>query len=246
MARNKRSKKKTTKRKPAPRQAGWLQRHRLPLLLAALMAIVFIAYSPVLNAEFVDMDDQKLILDKSTEFSWKATYFLKYGFGTPYYKPVSYLTWRAEYRAVGANAWLFHLNNLLLHLANTMLVFLMIRRVAQQFDNVREHALPVAFFTALLFGLHPLHVESVAWVVERKYVLFTLFYLAGMLGYIRYLDTGKWLPLLLSALAYMLSIFSKVKDLLLPFAGSMASGAVPDMMAANSPAKTTPASSGLA
>ncbi|MDX1478814.1 MAG: tetratricopeptide repeat protein [Saprospiraceae bacterium] len=215
MAKKKRSKKKPSKRKPAPNQAGWLQSYRLPLLLAALIAIVFAAYSPVLNADFVDMDDQKLILDKSREFNWKAKYFIKYGFGTPYYKPVTYLTWRAEFRAVGADAWLFHLNNLLLHLANTLLVFFIARRLAQQFDKVREHALPVAFFTALLFGLHPLHVESVAWVVERKDVLFTLFYLLGILGYMRYLDTGKWVPLLLSALAYMLSIFSKAPGITL-------------------------------
>lgn len=192
------------------------QGNLLWLVLAGLVAVVFVTYTPVLNAGFVDIDDHKLILDKGPRFLNKPLEIYTRGFGRPHYKPVTYTTWMLEYRLAGEAPFLYHFNNLLLHICNVLLVFFLTMRVAERFEKIKPHVLPVAAFSALLFGVHPLHVESVAWVVERKDVLFTFFYLLGILGYVRYLNKGSVVALSLSVVAYFLSVMSKSPGITLP------------------------------
>ena len=196
------------------RSTQWTRKHIL-IALGILIAVVFIAYSPVLQADFVDIDDKKLILDKGATFESNPGKILKFRRPSPHYKPVTYAFWALEYRAAGPKPFVFHFNNLLLHLLNCVLVFFLTRKVAMQFDKTRKHEFLAAFFTALLFGLHPMHVESVGWVVERKDVLYTAFYLLGLLGYVRYLEKNSYAYLALSALAYLLSVFSKAPGITL-------------------------------
>lgn len=177
--------------------------------VAALTLVTLLAMSPVLTADFVDIDDKKLILDREQMFLENPGRIFRLSFGTPHYKPMTYFTWMVEYRIAGARPFLYHFNNLLLHIFNTILVFFLTRSVAGRFESIKSHGVEIGFFTALLFGVHPMHVESVAWVVERKDVLFAFFYLVGLLGYIRYLDHGRLLPLAVSAIAYFLSVMSK-------------------------------------
>ena len=198
--------KKAVRRKKTVPQ---ISKKQILIGLGLLLAIVFVAYSPVLTASFVDIDDNKLVLEKGREFGWSPKYFLKREFGKPYYKPVTYLSWRAEYRAVGPEPFLYHFNNLLLHLMNCLLVFFIIRRLAPYFKTLKGKEVQIAFFSALLFGLHPMHVESVAWIVERKDVLYTFFFLIGLAGYIQYVEKQKLWPLAVSVIAYLLSTLSK-------------------------------------
>ena len=203
---------KGSSKKNAPRRkkkkSQWTRKHVL-IALGVIIATTFIAYSPLLQADFVDIDDKKLILDKGQTFLENPMKVLRFVKPSPHYKPVTYAFWTLEYRAVGPNPFVFHFNNLLLHLLNCVLVFFLTRKVARQFDRVRKQEFLVAFFTALLFGLHPMHVESVGWVVERKDVLYTAFYLLSLVTYVRYLEKKSYLFLGLSALAYLLSVFSK-------------------------------------
>jgi protein O-mannosyl-transferase len=179
------------------------------MTLALIAGITLLAMSPLLTADFVDIDDKKLILEKADMFLNQPERAVTRDYGTPHYKPVTYFMWMLEYRLAGPNPFIFHLNNLLIHILNTCLVFFLIGRIALRFDLVRDHVYPIAFFSALLFGIHPMHVESVGWVVERKDVLYTLFYLLGLWGYVRYLDEEKTWPLILSAIAYFFSMLSK-------------------------------------
>jgi len=185
-----------------------ISRKQILIALGIIVAVTFIAYSPVLNAGFVDIDDENLILNKGSIFLERPLDIYK-AKHSPHYKPVTYTTWMLEYRAVGATPFLYHFNNLLLHLINTLLVFFIIRQIAKRFEKLKSHDIQIAFFTAFIFGLHPMHVESVSWVVERKDVLFTCFFLLSMLTYIRYLNKGKTLMLIISALTYILSVLSK-------------------------------------
>lgn len=204
----KKSKKGTQRTVKSGRQGHWWE-GRIWIMVAILAGVTLLAMSPVLNAGFVDIDDKKLILDKADMFLNKPGRVFTNGYGSPHYKPVTYFTWMLEYRMAGPNPFIFHLNNLLLHIFNTLLVFFLVRRIAPQFQRLKDHAVPIAFFTALLFGVHPMHVESVGWVVERKDVLYTFFYLLGLTAYVRYLDEQRMWYLPLSAAAYFLSILSK-------------------------------------
>jgi protein O-mannosyl-transferase len=201
-------KKKGTQKRKTRRKITEITRKQILIALGIIVAVTFIAYSPILNAGFVDIDDEKLILSKGRMFLERPLEIYNAPFG-PHYKPVTYTTWMLEYRAVGDKPFLYHFNNLLLHIINSLLVFFMIRQIAMRFKKLKPHEFQIAFFTALLFGLHPLHVESVSWVVERKDVLYTCFFLLSMSTYIRYLNQGKTLMLVLSAVTYILSVLSK-------------------------------------
>jgi len=121
------------------------------------------------------------------------------------YVPFTWLSFAIDYQIWGHNPFGYHLTNLLLHVANTLLVLLL----AFQLLRVRfVHAQPAAILTAAIFGVHPLRVESVAWATERKDLLFAFFYLLAILAYLRWVIVGNrrdyWTCLLLficSALA---------------------------------------------
>ena len=204
--------KKTGKKQPRKKSIKakkGLPVNRLWLAVAIIAAVTFIAYIPNLSNGFVDIDDQKLILGKERIFLHKPHRILDRDFGGVHYKPMTYFTWMLEYRAVGAKPFLYHFDNVLLHIINSILVFFLALQLAPKFNKLKEHAWMFALFSGLIFGVHPMHAESVSWIVERKDVLFTCFYLLGLLGYIRYLNSGKILPLALSAVAYLASVMSK-------------------------------------
>lgn len=102
----------------------------------------------------------------------------------------------------------FHRTNLFLHGANVLLVFLLARRILG--------GVAPAVFVALLFGLHPIQVESVAWIAERKTLLYTFFFLLACLRYLRYLRTGKKLLLAEVAVLFVLSLCAKSQGVALP------------------------------
>ena len=202
------SRAKKKKRSSASSVGG---RRHIIIALSIIAVATFIAFTPVLSADWVDIDDEKLITNKGPEFlrHSKAVLTQKWTFNSPHWKPVTVFTWYLEYLMVGDKPFLYHLNNLLLHIFNALMVFFLARKLASKFDRLRGSEFYIGFFAGLLFGLHPMHVESVAWAVERKDVLFTFFYFASLLSYTRYLDTKSMPFLLVSALTYAFSIFSK-------------------------------------
>lgn len=94
------------------------------------------------------------------------------------YCPLTWLSFALDYQLWGRNPFGYHLTNLLLHLANTLLVLVLTYRLLAN--------RPAAILTAAIFGVHPLRVESVAWATERKDVLFALFFLLALLAYRRW------------------------------------------------------------
>ena len=97
------------------------------------------------------------------------------------YIPLTWLSLAVDYQVWGRNPAGYHLTNLILHVANTLLVLVLVRRLLEG-----RHSQPiwVALLTAALFGVHPLRVESVAWATERKDVLFVSFYLLALGAYL--------------------------------------------------------------
>ncbi len=148
----------------------------VPVLLAVLV------FGQTIGFDFVNWDDDVNILENRgvMTFDWGAIW-TETVIGN--YNPLPILTFAVEYALVGAEAWLYHLDNLLLHGVCIALVYCLGRRL-------RLEPLSAGLLAAL-FAIHPMRVESVAWVTERKDVLFAAFYFAAMLVYERSRQAGR-------------------------------------------------------
>jgi Flp pilus assembly protein TadD len=174
-----------TKSNPAPARssAPVMAGSRFPVwLMAALMALVTIAlYWPAMNHDFVNCDDTIYVTENphvQGGLSWEG---VKWAFCNPVssnWHPLTMLSHMLDCQMFGLNPWGHHLTSVLLHAVNTVLVFLLLRGLTG--------ALWRSVLVAAIFGLHPLHVESVAWVAERKDVLSTFFFLLTLVFYASY------------------------------------------------------------
>jgi len=180
--------------------------------IIGLLVITIFIYFPALTHELVNWDDDSYIIQNTLiqSFSLEAIIHLFSSFYTGNYHPLTLLTYAIEYQLVQAEPLLYHLDNLLLHLGNTLLVFFFFRRFTQN--------ITIGGITALLFAIHPLHVESVAWAAERKDVLYTFFFLGAMYFYESWQENRK--PIYYSAilLCFLLSCLSKGMAVVLPAA----------------------------
>ena len=169
------------------------------------MALTLLALYPVLFNDWVNWDDPQYVTQNThiRDFSAEglAALFQPENRALDTYTPLTLLSFAVDYAMAGTHAPWYHGINLLLHLLNVWLVFVLIARMTGRNR--------VAFFVAVLFGLHPLHVESVAWVTERKDLLFSVFFLGACVLYFRTLKQQVswgwpyWLALLLGALAML-------------------------------------------
>src|SRR5437870_5298513 len=170
------------------RCASWL----VPVLIAL---VTFAAFLPTLQNQFVTWDDAKNFLENAhyrglgwTHIRWMWTTHLGH------YIPLTWMTLGLDYLLWGMNPFGYHLTSLLLHAANAVVFFFVVHRIltlALPSPSERGHALAVAAgFAALVFAIHPLRVESVAWVTERRDVLSGLFYLSAILMYLRACERG--------------------------------------------------------
>ena len=139
------------------------------LAISFILIATAIAYYPCLKNGFV-WDDEGYIL-KNYYIKNMSVDNLKTIMTTPImgnYHPLVIISYAWEYFFFKLNPAPYHIVNMIIHLLNCVLVFYFILRLS--------HSIPVAFITGLLFGIHPLHVESVAWISERKDVLYAFFY----------------------------------------------------------------------
>ena len=187
--------------------------HKRSVLLIIVLIVTFIAFLPSLSNQFINTwDDNTYVTDNSqiTQLNWENIkgFFTTQNEGT--YVPIPLLSWAVEYKLFGLNPFPYHLNNLLLHLLCTLLVF--------YFLFLLRLPLVYAALGALLFGIHPMRVESVAWVTERKDLLFSMFYLGSMITYIKYIISKNKKPMFffLTLFLFVLSLFSKIQAVALP------------------------------
>jgi tetratricopeptide (TPR) repeat protein len=155
----------------------------------AIILVTSAIYFPSLKNQFTNWDDNLYITQNqniqhlngdSVNITIKNT-FSSYEQGN--YHPLTMLTYCIEYTKFKLNPKPYHIHNLLLHILNALLVFGFIWLLTKQKW--------VALITSILFAIHPMHVESVAWVSERKDVLYSFFYLAALCSYIFYLEKEK-------------------------------------------------------
>jgi len=182
------------------------------IFIAFLLLVTFGIYVQVTGHEFVNYDDDTLITNNRVVIdgsrSWTECF--TWNIFTPHFKPLVLLSWRAEFQTFGEKPSVFLFNNLLLHALNVLLVFFLSLKLLRKFiPEKRESISLAAFFVALAFAVHPMHVESVAWAVERKDVLYTFFFLLSWWSYLQYLEKNKYTFLLLCAFFYLLVLLSK-------------------------------------
>jgi protein O-mannosyl-transferase len=176
-----------------------------------LVAVTFLAYIPSLNNEFVNWDDIVYIMnnDMITSLNWVnlKNMFSSYFMGN--YNPLILLSFMFDFHFFRFSAPGYHVHNLMLHLVNALLVYAF-------FFNLLKRNSNVAITIALLFALHPMHVESVAWVSERKDLLYTVYYFLSLVCYVYYLQKGRLLFYFLTLLFFILSNLSKAQAVTLP------------------------------
>ncbi|HEY7728092.1 MAG TPA: tetratricopeptide repeat protein [Candidatus Eisenbacteria bacterium] len=178
------------------------------LWLGGLLVLTFLVYLPSLSNGFTNWDDTYYVTENPLLVRPGAKAILT----TPVagnYHPLTIASLALNYRLSGLQPRSYHVLSLLLHLANTALVFLFIWMLT---GGRRWTSVAVSG----LFGIHPMHVESVAWIAERKDVLYALFYLAGLIGYLRYLDHRRPVWYLVALAALVLSVASKPAAVVFP------------------------------
>lgn len=181
--------------------------------IVLLLCFTFLVYLPGLQNSFVNWDDFAYIVDnpRIKSLSWESIrqlfYYKTYVVGN--YHPFTVLSYALEYKFAGLTPAVYHLDNIFLHLINTFLFFLFVKKLGR---------IPaVAFIAAALFALHPMRVESVVWAAERKDVLYTCFFLLSSLSYLKYCENKKTGLLVLSLVYFLFSILSKGQAVVLPF-----------------------------
>ena len=190
--------------------AGAVSRRTRAIISLALAAAVAVTYLPALNGEFLNWDDNLYVTDNPhiRALSWKMVGWAFTEFPRGGWLPLTWLSHAVDYRLYGLDPWGHHLTSVALHVANTMLVFAVF--------EILTGATWRSAAVAALFGLHPLHVESVAWVAERKDVLSTLFWLLAMAAYARYVRV-RTVPSYLAVLAtFVAGLLSKPMIITLP------------------------------
>ena len=203
------AKKKKTEKHIHVKKSVQMTREASRWHLPFILILAAIVYLPTLNAGFVNWDDPDYIYNNNViNNPSRLTDFFTVSIQGNYH-PLTMISLALNYTISGYDAWSYHLFNLLLHLVNCFLVY----RLALLLS--RNNSL-IAFLTSLLFGIHPMHVESVAWVAERKDVLYTVFFLAGHITFTKYIDTGIRKQYWMTLLFLVLSLLSKPAAVIFP------------------------------
>ncbi|MCB9234523.1 MAG: tetratricopeptide repeat protein [Bacteroidia bacterium] len=202
---------KAKKKSEAPKQAPSKSINPWFLLGGVLLATLLVTGS-ALKYGFTNWDDGSYVLDnyliKSLSGGNLRGMFTETVMGN--HHPLTVLSLAIDYALFGLDPTGYHATNLLLHLACTALVFVFFFRLSGRKD--------LAAGVALLFGIHPMHMETVAWISDRKDLLYTLFFLGGMVTYLRYLlaEKGKVLNLSLTLVLFAFSLLSKATAVTFP------------------------------
>ncbi len=188
-----------------------LHKNRSFLICILLVVVTSAVYWPVHSYEFVRYDDDTYVTNNrqaKSGLSWEG---IRWAFTTGHasnWHPLTWLSHMRDYQLFGSNAGAHHTINVLFHIANTLLLFVVLARMTGR--------LWASGFVAAVFGLHPLHVESVAWVAERKDVLSTFFWLLTMWAYVRYAEKPRPARYLLTLLFFLLGLMAKPMLVTLP------------------------------
>jgi Flp pilus assembly protein TadD len=185
---------------------------RLGVIAVGLVLAVTVAFLPALDGRFLDWDDEIYVTANphiADGLSWRTLRAVVTTTHTGNWIPLTWLSHALDRTLFGLEPRGHHAMALALHVANTVLLLIVLHRMTG--------AVWSSAAVAALFGLHPLHVESVAWISERKDVLSTFFWLLGLLAYARYVERGSPGRYALVVLAFVLGLLAKPMLVTFPF-----------------------------
>jgi protein O-mannosyl-transferase len=166
-----------------------LTKKQLAVLICVALALVTAAlYWPMTHHPFVNFDDDDYVTNNpqvKAGLTWSGVIWAFKTGAAANWHPLTWLSHMLDCQLYGLNPGGHHATNLLFHVANTVLLFLLLRQLTG--------AVWRSAFVAAFFAWHPLHVESVAWAAERKDVLSAFFWLLTLMAYARYVTSDKWL-----------------------------------------------------
>jgi tetratricopeptide (TPR) repeat protein len=190
----------------------FLKKYHDILLCLLLLMVTLSVYWQVQDYDFVNFDDPKYVIENSYVQEDMTLKSIIWAFTTVHmgsWHPLTWLSHMLDYQFYGMKPGWHHLTNLFFHILSTILLFFVLKKMTGSFWK--------SGFVAALFALHPLHVESVAWVSERKDVLSTFFWMLTMLGYIWYVEHPAVNRYLLVVVLFTLGLISKPMLVTLPF-----------------------------
>ena len=188
----------------------------IPVLICLALAILtVITFWSLKDCGFINLDDNGYVYENAYVQSGLNANSIGQAFSSELmekssnWHPITWLSLRLDYQFFGLNPSGYHLINLLFHVMNTILLFLILRRMTK--------TLWPSAFVACLFAIHPLHVESVAWIAERKDVLSTFFWMLTMGAYSYYVENRGFRRYSFVLLFFILGLMAKPMLVTLPF-----------------------------
>jgi len=189
------------------------------LILSAICVLTFVCFRYTIQNQFTNWDDDFYVTNDPyikalTPENLKVIFTQDITKNN--YHPLCMLSLAINYHFSQLNPQAYYLTNIIIHIANIILVFFLLMQLCIRLKMDDDSKLFIAGFGALWFGIHPMHVESVAWIAERKDVLYAFFYFLGLLSYLRYLSTNKLTWYITTLLLFIASCLSKPMAVVFP------------------------------
>jgi len=218
-------KKAPVKQTPVLKKPGGDPASNLRLgLLAGIAIITFICYSYSLHNQFTNWDDGLYVdtnpyIKNLTPENWKMILF--HNITNNYYHPITMITIAMNYHFGKMDPFGYYLTNIIFHVFNTCLMFFLVLMLLKEMEKKGYGLMQgkewLAALGALCFGLHPMHVESVSWLAERKDVMYCFFYFLGLMSYVKYIKEDKIKWMVYVVILYLCSLASKPLAVVFPF-----------------------------
>ena len=171
--------------------------------LIFLSLLIIVLYWRVHGYDFVSLDDSFIYANPHlmNGLSIKNIFWAFSNYTTTLWIPATWISFFLDYEIYGMNPGGYHVTNVILHICNTLIIFVILYQITQKRWQ--------SFFVAALFSCHPIHVESVAWITERKDVLSTFFLLLFLYTYIQYTKKENFVRYLAALFFFILGLMSK-------------------------------------
>ena len=182
------------------------------LICILIATLIFILYRQVIDYDFINLDDTTYVTENPLVRQGLTAEGISEAFSSVYasnWHPLTWLSHMLDLELFGMNPGMHHLVNVTFHILNSLLLFLVLMQMTG--------AIGRSAVVAVLFAVHPLHVESVVWIAERKDVLSSFFWMLTMSGYVRFVNSKSIKAYCLTIVFYMLGLASKPMLVTLPF-----------------------------
>ncbi|WP_052266284.1 hypothetical protein [Pedobacter kyungheensis] len=190
-----------------------------------LLFLILGVYFPILNNNFSGRDDGWMLYNNAQVYTLDFTNVI-WIFSNAYggqFSPLNTLYYNLVYAFCGLNPFWFYLIGIFIHILNSCLLLLLLERilvrahVTENLKGISELNLKyIAFFTALIFAIHPMQIEAVAWISASKILLFSFFFLAGLNFYLQYIESSKTVSLIFCFICSLLAFLSKEQSVVFP------------------------------